>query len=75
MRAKTEIPCQGNRLKPEKPCLEMFATSASKVAVPSFSDFIFSLPNEIQDLSDFVVRNAEIGRQLDLGSIQNFASP
>jgi hypothetical protein len=53
----------------------MFATLASKVAVPSFSDFIFSLPNEIQDLSDFVVRNAEIARQLDLGSIQNFASP
>jgi len=28
--------------KTKKPCLEMFETSASKVAVPGFSDFIFS---------------------------------
>jgi hypothetical protein len=53
----------------------MFETSASKVAVPSFSDFIFSIPNEIQDLSDFVVRNAEIAANSISGSIQNFASP
>lgn len=52
--------------KSQNPCAETLVTSASKVCLPSFSDFIFVFPDEPECCRDLTITQAIILREFDV---------